>query len=142
MKKATPALLLAGLAVSACLQAQAAEPQANQPQAAADTGSALMVGIDAKTGKLRALTPAETRALAAKAATMPRGKANWALAPQTPAQARATVRKRPDGSMSMRTPISAMSSSQVVRDANGNLIFSEGVGDTLPTAPARQEVTE
>lgn len=140
MKKATPALLLAGLAAVACLQAQAAEPQATQPQT--DAGNAVMVGIDAKSGKLRPLTAAETRALAKKAAAMPRGAANWALAPQTPAQARATLRKLPDGSMSMRTPISAMSSSRAVIDANGNLIFSEGVGDALPTAPVQQEVTE
>ena len=76
MKKATPALLLAGLAVAACLQAQAAEPQATQqPQATADTAdtaNAVMVGIDARTGKLRPLTAGEARALAAKAATMPK----------------------------------------------------------------------
>ena len=72
MKKATPALLLAGLAVSACLQAQAAEPQATQTQAAIGADNAVMVGIDAKTHQLRPLTAAEAKALAAKAAAMPR----------------------------------------------------------------------
>ena len=74
-EKATPALLLAGLAVSACLQAQAAEPQATQAQAAIGADNAVMVGIDAKTGKLRPLTATEARALAAKAAAMPARRA-------------------------------------------------------------------
>ena len=92
MKKATPALLLAGLAVSACLQAQAAEPQATQTQAAIGADNAVMVGIDAKTHQLRPLTAAEAKALAAKAAAMPRqARSSSIKAPRTPEEARATI---------------------------------------------------
>ena len=139
MKKATPALLLAGLAVSACLQAQAAEPQATQPQAAATADNAVMVGIDAKTGKLRPLTAVEARALAAKAAAMPRQKASRSNAPRTPEEARATLRRH-GSSTSMRVPTSAMSAVVVTRGADGNLQFSESEGDALPAAPQAQEV--
>ena len=142
MKKATPALLLAGLAVSACLQAQAAEPQANQPQAAADTGNAVMVGIDAKTGKLRPLTATEARKLAAKAAAMPRGHgSSFAAVPRTEAQSRLTVRHHANGGVSVRVPLSAMNEISVSRDAEGRLQSSEGSpGDSAPTT--KQEVSE
>jgi len=136
MKKATPALLLAGLAVSACLQAQAAEPQA-----AAGADNAVMVGVDAKTHQLRPLTSTEANALAAKAAAMPRATASWAKAPRTPAEARATLRHH-GSSMSMRVPTSAMSSVVATRGADGSLKFSESDGGALPTAPQSQEVTK
>jgi hypothetical protein len=141
MKKATPALLLAGLAVSACLQAQAAEPQAaTQPQTAT-ADNAVMVGIDAKTHKLRPLTAAEANALAIRAAAMPRGKGSWAKAPRTPAEARATLRHH-GSAMSMRVPTSAMSSVVATRGADGNLQITETAGDDQPSAPRSQEVTE
>ena len=146
MKKATSALLLAGLAVSACLQAQAAEPQATQPQATADATdatNAVMVGIDAKTGKLRPLTAAEAKALSAKAAAMPRQVSKSSTrAPRTPEEARATVRRHADGSMSMRAPLSAMSAVQAVRAADGSLQFLETDGNGAPAAPQSQEVSE
>lgn len=141
MKKATPALLLAGLAVSACLQAQAAEPQATQPQAAADTANAVMVGIDAKTGKLRPLTATEARALAAKAAAMPRGRgSSFAAIPRTDAESRRTVRHHANGGVSVRVPLSTMNEISVSRDAEGRLRSSEGSpGSAVPT---KQEVSQ
>ena len=142
MKKATPALLLAGLAVSACLQAQAAEPQTVQPEAVASADNALMVGIDAKTGKLRPLTAAEVRALSAKAATMPRGRNAFAAIPRTDAQVRATVRRHASGTTSARAPLSSMSQISVTRDADGQLQAHEGApGDAVPTA-TQQEVSQ
>ena len=143
MKKATPALLLAGLAVSACLQAQAAEPQATQTQAAIGADNAVMVGIDAKTHQLRPLTAAEAKALAAKAAAMPRANGSYfATVPRTDAQVRATVRHLPNGAASARAPMSAMSELSVRRDANGELIMGESQpGDSAP-APQQQEVTK
>ena len=142
MKKATPALLLAGLAVSACLQAQAAEPQANQPQAAVGTDNAMMAGIDARTGKLRPLTPAEASALSAKAAAMPRGRNAFATMPRTDAQVRATVRHHASGSTSARAPLSSMSQITVTRGADGQLQAHEGApGDAVPTA-TQQEVSQ
>lgn len=140
MKKATPALLLAGLAVSACLQA--AEPQATQPQDTADTGNAAMVGIDAKTGKLRPLTAAEARALSAKAAAMPRGHgSSFAAVPRTDAQSRLTVRHHANGGVSVRVPLSAMNEMSVTRDAQGRLQSVEGSpGDSAPAT--KQEVSE
>lgn len=136
MKKATPALLLGGLALAACLQAQAAEPQA-----ATGADNAVMVGIDAKTHQLRPLTSAEANALATRAAAMPHANTSWAKAPRTPAQARATLRHH-GKSASMRVPTSAMSSAQVVRAADGSLQFSETDGDAMPSAPQSQEVTK
>jgi hypothetical protein len=140
MKKATPALLLAGLAVSACLQAQAAEPQATQPQTAA-ADNAVMVGIDAKTHQLRPLTAAEANALAARAAAMPRAKGSWAKAPRTPSEARATLRHH-GNAMSMRVPTSAMSAVVATRRADGSLQVTETDGSDQPSAPRSQEVTE
>lgn len=136
MKKATPALLLAGLAVSACLQAQAAEPQT-----AAGADNAVMVGIDAKTHQLRPVTASEANALAARAAAMPRGTASWAKAPRTPAEARATLRHH-GSSMSMRVPTSAMSSVVATRGADGKLQLSEAAGNDQPSALRSQEVTK
>ena len=141
MNKATPALLLAGLAIAASLQARAAEPQTADPQATADADNAVMAAIDARTGQLRPLTAAEARRLSAKAAAMPKGNSLKARAPRTPAEARATQRRHADGSTSMRVPTSAMSSVLVTRGADGSLILTEGQGDVLPTAPqAQQEV--
>lgn len=137
MKKATPALLLAGLAVSACLQAQAAEPQP-----AVGTENAAMVGIDAKTHQLRPLTVNEAKALQAKAAAMPRQNASRSRAPRTPEEARATMRRHANGTISMRAPLSAMSNVQATRDANGNLSFTEVDGDAQPVAPKAQEVSK
>ena len=138
MKKATPALLLGGMALAACLQAQAAEPQA-----ATGADNAVMVGIDAKTHQLRPLTPSEANALAAKAAAMPhQNMAHGRQAPRTPAEARATMRRHADGTMSMRAPLSSMSAVQAVRAADGSLHFSETNGDAAPIAPQSQEVTE
>ena len=137
MKKATPTLLLAGLALTACLQAQAAEPQA----AAGTTDNAVMVGIDAKTHQLRPLTASEANALAIRAAAMSRGNASAAKAPRTPAEARATLRRH-GGSASMRVPTSALSSVTVQRAADGSLQFSESDGNALPAAPQAQEVTK
>jgi hypothetical protein len=136
MKKATSVLLLAGLAVAACLQAQAAEPQA-----AASADNAQMTGIDAKTGKLRPLTASEANALAVRAAAMRRGSASWAKAPRTPAEARATLRRHGSHSASMRVPTSAMSSMVVTRGANGAINISETDNEAMPAAP-QQEVTK
>lgn len=144
MKKATPALLLAGLAVSACLQAQAAEPQANQPQAAAGADNAVMVGIDAKTGKLRPLTAAQARALSAKADRMPRGRVHDAFArvPRTDAQVRASVRHHASGTTSARAPLSSMSQITVTRGADGQLQAREiAPGEAVPAA-TQQEVSQ
>lgn len=137
MKKATPTLLLAGLAVAACLQAQAAEPQT-----AVGTDNAAMVGIDAKTGKLRPLTAGEARALSAKAAAMPRGRgSSFAAVPRTDAQSRLTLRRHSNGGVSVRVPLSMMSQISVARDAEGRLQSSEeSPGETAPST--KQEVSE
>jgi hypothetical protein len=139
MKKATPAFLLAGLAISACLQAQAAEPQTE----ATGVDNAQMVGIDAKTGKLRPLTAVEARALSAKAATMQRGRGGFAAVPRSDAQVRATVRRHPNGGTSARAPLSSMSQVSVSRGSNGHMTLVEGhPGDAATPAPAQQEVSE
>ena len=87
-------------------QQRAAEPQATQAQAAIGADNAVMVGIDAKTGKLRPLTATEAKALAAKAAAMPRqARSSSIKAPRTPEEARATIRRHANGTMSMRAPL-------------------------------------
>lgn len=136
MKKAIPALLLAGLAMSACLQAQAAEPQA-----AAGADNAATVGIDAKTHQLRPLTASEANALAVRAAAMPHANASWAKAPHTAAQARATLRRH-GSSASMRVPTSAMSSAVAVRNADGSLRVNEQAGNDQQPAAPQAEVTK
>ena len=143
MKKATPALLLGGLALAACLQAHAAEPQATQPGATADTGNAIMVGIDARTGKLRPLTAAEVRALSAKAANMQRQPvASTRKAPRTPAEARATMRRHANGMISMRAPLSSLTTVQAVQAADGSLQFTENDGDAPAASAQSKEVTK
>jgi len=137
MKKATPALLLGGMALAACLQAQAAEPQA-----ATSADNAVMVGIDAKTHQLRPLTPSEANALATKAANMPRQNGSLAKAPRTPAEARATMRRHANGTISMRAPLSSLSTVQAVRAADGSLRFIENDGDAPSPAVQSKEVTE
>lgn len=137
MKKATSVLLFAGLAVAACLQAQAAEPQA-----AAGADNAAMVGIDAKTHHLRPLTAGEAKSLATRAAAMQRQSRSVAKAPRTPAEARATLRRHGGHSASMRVPTSALSSVVATRGADGKLRVSETGGDAAPTSPKTQEVSE
>lgn len=137
MKKATSVLLLAGLAATACLQAQAAEPQ---PATGADNAS--MVGIDAKTGKLRPLTASEARSLATRAAAMQRQSRSLAKAPRTPAEARATLRRHGSHSASMRVPTSALSSVMATRNVDGSLRISETDGDAAPAPSKAQEVSE
>ena len=145
MRLARPASLLSGMALSLCLSAQAAEtpaPQAKQPvpQAQAGTSNDVNVGIDARTGKLRPLTAAESKALADKANAMQkRSDSQWDKAPKTAAEARATLRTHAGGAASMRVPTDAMSSMTVSRDADGKLSFSET--DAHPAA-ATQEVGE
>ena len=141
MKKATPALLLGGLAVAACLQAHAAEPQAAQPEATTDAANSAMVGIDARTGKLRPLTAAEVRALSAKSAKMQRGRGSFAAIPRTDAESRLTLRRHANGAVSVRVPLSMMNQISVTRDAQGRLQATEGSpADTAPVA--KQEVSE
>jgi len=140
MKKATPALLLGGLALAACLQAQAAEPQATQTQATEGADNAVMVGIDAKTRQLRPLTAAEAKSLATRAAAMPQARGSYfATVPRTDAQVRATVRHLSNGATSARAPLSAMNELSASRDANGELNMTEGQpGDAAPIT--QQEV--
>lgn len=145
MRLARPASLLSGMALSLCLSAQAAEtpaPQAKHPvsQGQASAGNDVNVGIDPKTKKLRPLTAAESKALAAKANAMQkRADSQWDKAPKTAAEARATLRTYPGGAASMRVPTDAMSSMTVSRNADGKLSFSES--DAHPAATA-QEVGE
>ncbi len=136
--------LWCGVALCASFAAQASEApaEATQPvagQAQAGTSNDVAAGIDAKTKKLRRLTAAESRALAEKAAAMPRrAGSQWDNAPKTASEARATQRIHAGGAVSMRVPTEAMSQLMVSRDANGQLHFSEG--DTAHQVT--QEVSE
>ena len=115
-------LSVLALAASAHGQEVPAEPVA---------GNSMTVGIDARTGKLRALTDTEINALSAKAevnaaaerAALP---AAWKAIPKTGAEAEKTLRVLPNGMSVAELPLSAMHSLTVQMDDNGKPVVGEG----------------
>jgi hypothetical protein len=127
----TVAALMAGLTLGSA--AQAAEPQ--EPAVTEATYAGVTVGIDAKTGKLRPLTAAESKHLSdAMIGRTAIGKARPAAGqpnqPRNAAEARATKRVHADGSVSVRVPADQMSQIQATVGADGQVTLYEG------TAPA------
>lgn len=119
-----PLWLLASLALVPAAHA------ANDGKTAADpqqTSADLKVAIDPATGKARALTPGESRALEAQAAALARrtepmgaGKKGFVM-PATEAEAAATRRVLANGAVVQQVPASTMVSLQVTRAADGTL---------------------
>jgi hypothetical protein len=137
MRKAFPIVFLLGLGVA--VAAQAAEPQ---PAAAEVTFSGVKVGVDPHTGKLRPLTPAESRQLDQ---ALTRGKkpvyaprlAKSFIAPATEIESRRTVRALDHGGVAVKLPASQMSTVSVQRNAAGEAVI---VHDGEQQAMHSQEV--
>jgi hypothetical protein len=123
MRKVLPIAFLLGL--GAAVAAQAAEPQ---PAAAEVTFSGVKVGIDPHTGKLRPLTPAESRQLdqvltrGKKPAFAPRLAKSF-VAPATEIESRRTVRSLRHGGVAVKLPASQMSTVSVHRNADGDAVL-------------------
>lgn len=122
--------LLPTLALAASAHGQALQDDGAAQAASAE--NAMIVTIDARTGKLRVATDAEIAALSAAAAAQPAGRVSsaaqrsWSNMPQTATEAAATMRTRPGKGMAMRVPLSAMSSWSAGVDSEGRLQVDEG----------------
>lgn len=133
----TPLLLLAGFTLAGA--AHAAEPQASDTTYSTYAG--VTVAIDAKTGKLRPLTAAESQRLSNKMLKTPQDRAlagRYAKQPRNAAETRATVRKSVRSGVSAKLPEDQMTQMNATVDAAGSVQLSEG---DSPSAAA-QEVTE
>ena len=136
-----PVLLFAVSAVLCSAGALAAEPAVTQ---AAD--QSMVVGIDARTGKLRQLTDAEVAELSSKAAqssgVQARSSVNaaWAAIPQTTAEADKTLKVLPNGLSVATLPVSAMHSVTAQIGADGKIVISESSHDEH--GHSSQEVSE
>ncbi|SKC63276.1 post-PEP-CTERM-1 domain-containing protein [Pseudoxanthomonas indica] len=144
--KHQPLWLLAGIAV--CITAQASPQQtqaAPAPTAVENSDAAMKVAIDPKTGKLRAPTDDEARALsqaaqpAANARSLRRaeplgaGKRGF-VAPATAGEATAAQRKLASGGTMQQVPESFMTNVAIQRDAQGRMVLQHVDGETLPQA--------
>ena len=123
-----PAALCLALAASFALPATAADESS-------DPG--IKTAIDAETGRLRATTAAEDRALerdAARLAREARAKTGPGVAalvrPATESEALQTQVRHADGTVSMQVPESLDSQVVATRDADGNLIVTHADAST------------
>ncbi len=123
MRKVIPIVFLLGLGVGAATYA--AEPQATSSEV---TFSGVKVGVDPHTGKLRQLTPAESRKLdqvltrGKKPAYAP-GLAKSFNAPATEVESRRTVRALAHGGVAVKLPASQMSTVSLHRNATGEVVI-------------------
>ena len=129
-------VVLSSMALCAHAGGQNVDPHTTPPTAAAGN-SGVVVGIDAKTGKLRPLSDAEIQQLsqaADRAMPAARRGANdpFSKMPRTGVEARATMRMNAKGMMTMQVPESAMSSLSATRAADGSISFSEDEGRVSP----------
>lgn len=123
MKKALPIVFVFGLGVG--VAAYAAEPQAASAEV---TFSGVKVGVDPHTGKLRPLTPSESRQLdqaltRGKKPTYAPGLAKSFTAPATEVESRRTVRALAHGGVAVKLPASQMSMVSAHRNAAGDVVI-------------------
>lgn len=143
--------VLSGMALCANAGGQTTDKEQSALQAS-DSSSGLTVGIDSKTGKMRALTDSEiqelstltkTQAAASQQAPVSQAKARVAPVgsmkgqPATVQDAQATIRTDAKEGSTVLIPLSSMSSLTAVMDADGRLHLSED-GETH--APVSKEV--
>ncbi|MCC4589014.1 hypothetical protein JWH11_20225 [Xanthomonas melonis] len=131
MSSRKPGWMLSGMLCLACLPAIAG---------AQEVAASSKVGIDPATGKLRALTDAESAALdqqAASAARSAAGRAARTAMPQSEAAAQATVRRLPNGTVARKLPATQMSSLTATRQADGRIVIEHG--EDADTQPAHAE---
>lgn len=127
MRTARPAILLSSLVLTATFAAHAVQ---RSPQAPTASKHAMT-----KTVQVPKATPQQAAA-SAKAAKMLSGpNVLLSTTPRTAKEARATMRKLPNGVFSVETPESAMSQVILVRGADGQ--FHRTEGDSAP-----QEVSQ
>lgn len=127
MKTFAPRPVAAALAMALCF----ALPAAAEPATADEPGS--KTAIDRDTGRLRATTAAEDRALARDAERLQRERRPIAapgiatlVRPATETEALQTQVRHADGSVSMMVPESLDSDLVVTRDAEGRLVLGHG----------------
>lgn len=133
--KCTTLLLLAGL--SAGMVAHAAEPAADDTTV---TGSyaGVTVAIDPATGRLRAPTAAEQAELRAAVSSRVRTADPMSIAtpgPKTRAEAERTMKRHPDGRVSMQVSEDMMSFVTATQLEDGSIVIGHGDADGH-TAPA------
>lgn len=132
--KCTTLLLLAGL--SAGLSAHAAEPVADDTAAGSFAG--VTVAIDPATGRLRAPTAAEQAQLRAAVSSRLRMADPMSIAkpgPKTRAEAERTMKRHPDGRVSMQVSEDMMSFVTATQLEDGSIVIGHGDADGHP-APA------
>lgn len=122
MKRIGSALWLTSLALGLFCNAQAAEAPSTTNEI---TIAGVKVGIDAETGQLRPLTPAESSALD-QALTQGRATASARTLSAAP-----TVRRHADGGVSAKVPESQMTSVVAKRDASGQLVIQHADADGI-----------
>ncbi|MFC3550696.1 post-PEP-CTERM-1 domain-containing protein [Lysobacter cavernae] len=136
MKWTSVCVLYSGLALGLCVSAHAAEPTAPPAET---TFSGIKVGVDPETGRLRPLTPSESRQLdqVLTQGQQPQLAARVAKsfkAPSNEAAAHATVRRHANGGVSVKLPESQMSSVVAQRDASGQLHIQHADADGTAAA--------
>lgn len=138
--KCTTLLLLAGL--SAGLAAHAAEPAADDTAAAGSFAGAT-VAIDPATGRLRAPTAAEQAKLRAAVSSRVRTADPMSIAkpgPKTRAEAERTMKRHPDGRVSMQVSEDMMSFVTATQLEDGSIVIGHGDADGHPATAGSVEV--
>jgi hypothetical protein len=140
MKRITM-LMLAGL--SAGFAAHAAEPVTSDAPAAGSQAG-VTVAIDPTTGRLRAPTAAEQAQLAKVPASRMLGADSMSIAkpgPKTRAEAERTMRRHPDGRVSMQVSDDMMSYLTATQLEDGTIVIGHGDADGH-AAPATTTTVE
>lgn len=128
MKRST-LLLLAGLSVG--FAAHAAEPVAEEASVAGSYAGAT-VAIDPATGRLRAPTAAEQAKLRTAVSSRLRTADAMSIArpgPKTRAEAERTMKRHPDGRVSMQVSEDMMSYVIATQREDGSIVISHGDAD-------------
>ena len=135
----TTLLLLAGL--SAGFAAHAAEPVADDT-AATGTYAGVTVAIDPATGRLRAPTAAEQAQLRTAVSSRLRTADPMSIAkpgPKTRAEAERTMKRHPDGRVSMQVSEDMMSYVIATQLEDGSIVITHGDADGNADATATVE---
>jgi cell wall-associated NlpC family hydrolase len=126
--KCTTLLLLTGL--TAGFAAHAAEPVADEAATASYAG--VTVAIDPATGRLRAPTAAEQAQLRQAVASRIKTADPMSIAkpgPKTRAEAERTMKRHPDGRVSMQVSEDMMSHVVATQLEDGSIVISHGDAD-------------
>ncbi|WAT14493.1 post-PEP-CTERM-1 domain-containing protein [Xanthomonas fragariae] len=125
-----PGWMLPGVLCVLCLPALAAAQEV--------ATSSSKVAIDPTTGKRRPLTDAESAALDQQAPSTVSSSSARMTVPQTEADARATERRLPNGTVVRKLPATQMSALVATRQADGRIVI-EHSQDAEAGQPAHAE---